>query len=516
MSFTRSLRFIYTERSRLPLWGIFILILLLICWMVWFSFVKIPIYTMTDSARLEVDQASHPIQTSIDGKITEISMKLGQEVQVGTILVRLDDQLLQLRRKEAQDRFNSLSAESSALEKQISQEEMLLEEEGKIVLIKLQEAQSRYQEGEIAAAFAENEVKRLNKLFTQGALSESKLLHAKSEAEKQRASAEALRIALDRLRGECQVQEKRRQTRLSQLRQQLLHIQGEIQNSATVMEQLDWEIEKHRIRTLVAGEIAEVADLHPGMFIEEGYRLGAILPQGKLRVVAYFEPAVALGKVHPGQKAYLRMKGFSWLEYGRVAARVQKVSQEIRHGQLRVDLEVYDKDSPIPLQHGQPVRVEIETERITPATLVLRKAGNVFSPGSPSVSINSHSLTLEVVASRAARQQGLMYREMLPPDHGMLFVFPREGPLSFLMKDTFIPLSIAFLNSEGIILKIMKMYVEPTNNEALSRTYATDPHAPAMYALEVNQGWFESHGVRRGNRVKGLKRLNIGFVESQA
>ena len=110
MSFTRSLRFIYTERSRLPLWGILILIILLTCWMLWFSFVKVPIYTMTDSARLEVDQSSHPVQTSIDGKIMEISMKLGQEVHAGTILVRLDDQLLQLRRKEAQDRYSSLSA----------------------------------------------------------------------------------------------------------------------------------------------------------------------------------------------------------------------------------------------------------------------------------------------------------------------------------------------------------------------------------------------------------------------
>lgn len=380
MSFTRSLRSIYTERSHLPLWGILILMILLICWASWFFTVKVPIYTVTDAARLEIDQASHPIQTSIDGKINEIFMNLGQEVHAGTILLRLDDKLYKLRKKETQDRYDSLSAQLSALREQISQEETLLEEEGKIALIRLQEAQSKYQEGDIAAVFAEDEVKRLNKLYDQGALSQTGLLKAKSEAEKQRASAEALRISLGRLKGECHVQEKKRQTRLSQLRQQLLHIEGEIQNSATIMEQLDYEIEKHHIRAPVAGAIAEVADLHTGMFVEEGFRFGAILPIGRLRVVAFFGPAVALGKICPGQKAFLRMKGFSWLEYGRVEAMVQKVSQEIRHGQVRVDLEVVDKSSSIPLQHGQPVRVEIETERITPATLVLRKAGNVFDP----------------------------------------------------------------------------------------------------------------------------------------
>ena len=72
MSFSRSLRFLYTERSRLPLWGILFLTVLLGCWMVWFFRVKIPLYAVTDSARVEVDQASYPIQSSIEGKIVDI------------------------------------------------------------------------------------------------------------------------------------------------------------------------------------------------------------------------------------------------------------------------------------------------------------------------------------------------------------------------------------------------------------------------------------------------------------
>jgi len=233
MSFTSSLRFMYTERSRIPLLGMSFLMLILTCWMVWFSSVKVPLYAVTDMARLEVDQASHPVQTPIEGRIVEMNMALGREVEAGEILVRLDEESLRLRCKEARERCQSLAAELSALRDQIAQEEILLEEEGKIALIRLREAESLHQEGEIEAVFAEGEVKRLGSLYAQDALSRSELLRARSRAEKQRAAAEALRTALSRLDGERAFRKKERETRLSQLRQQLIQIQGDIQKNTT-------------------------------------------------------------------------------------------------------------------------------------------------------------------------------------------------------------------------------------------------------------------------------------------
>ncbi|MGA1790465.1 MAG: HlyD family secretion protein [bacterium] len=400
MSFTSSLRFMYTERSRIPLWGMLFLMLILTCWMVWFSSVKVPLYAVTDMARLEVDQASHPVQTPIEGRIVEINMALGREVKAGDILVRLDDEFLRLRRKEARERCHSLTAEFSALQDQIAQEEVLLEEEGKIALIKLREAGSLHQEGEIEAVFAEEEVKRLGSLYAQEALSRSELLRAQSRAEKQRAAAEALRIALGRLEGERVFQKKERETRLSQLRQQLIHIQGDIQKNTTIMEQLECEMEKHRIKAPVSGRIAEIANMHAGMFIQEGCSLGSILPGGNLKAVAHFDPSDAMGKVSAGQKAYLRLKGFSWLQYRSVAAQVERVSRESRYGRIRVDLRLISGNCPIQLQHGLPARVEIETERITPAVLVLRKAGKVFSLDPPSRTTEATPLTAGTAGTR--------------------------------------------------------------------------------------------------------------------
>ena len=100
---------------------------------------------------------------------------------------------------------------------------------------------------------------------------------------------------------------------------------------------------------------------------------------------------------------------------------------------------------------------------------------------------------VEVATTTAEKQRGLMGRTALSEDAGMLFVFDREQQLSFWMKDTLIPLSIAYINDSGRIVDIQDM-------QPLDET----PHLsaePAKYALEVNQGFFNEHGVEVGNKV---------------
>ncbi|TVR89049.1 MAG: DUF192 domain-containing protein [Spirochaetaceae bacterium] len=86
-----------------------------------------------------------------------------------------------------------------------------------------------------------------------------------------------------------------------------------------------------------------------------------------------------------------------------------------------------------------------------------------------------------------------MYRDNLSEDSGMLFIFPSDREVSFWMKDTSIPLSIAYLRHDGTILEIHDM-----------QPFSLDPvpsGRPVRYALEVNQGWFERKAVRVGTRV---------------
>lgn len=106
------------------------------------------------------------------------------------------------------------------------------------------------------------------------------------------------------------------------------------------------------------------------------------------------------------------------------------------------------------------------------------------------------SIEVEVADEPAERNQGLMYRESLDDDEGMLFVYPQLGARSFWMKNTSIPLSIAFMDETGRVLNIEDMRpLDPSSVRS---------NGEAMYALEMNQGWFVAHSVQRGSVVRGL------------
>lgn len=107
------------------------------------------------------------------------------------------------------------------------------------------------------------------------------------------------------------------------------------------------------------------------------------------------------------------------------------------------------------------------------------------------VTIQSHKLSVEMAYTPYLYQQGLMGRRSLPKNQGMLFIFPYSDHLSFWMKNTLIPLSIAFINREGIITEIIKM-------DLGSQCKAREK---VPFALEVNQGWFENNNIQIGDSV---------------
>jgi len=114
------------------------------------------------------------------------------------------------------------------------------------------------------------------------------------------------------------------------------------------------------------------------------------------------------------------------------------------------------------------------------------------------LSINGHGLVAEVASTTETRTTGLMHRFSLKPDHGMLFVFNAPQPLAFWMKNTFVPLSIAFIGADGKILNIEDM---------APQTETTHPSlGPALYTLEMKKGWFADRGIDAGASVRGLER----------
>ena len=102
----------------------------------------------------------------------------------------------------------------------------------------------------------------------------------------------------------------------------------------------------------------------------------------------------------------------------------------------------------------------------------------------------------EVAADFASRSRGLMHRKALAPNAGMLFVFDEAAAHCMWMKNTFVPLSVAFLDDGGEIVNIADMTPHSEQAHCAAR--------PARYALEMNRGWFAARGLKPGMRLGGI------------
>lgn len=109
---------------------------------------------------------------------------------------------------------------------------------------------------------------------------------------------------------------------------------------------------------------------------------------------------------------------------------------------------------------------------------------------------NGHEISASVAATFAQRKQGLMSRKSLGENEGMLFVFPRSGYHAMWMKNTLIPLSVAFIDAHGVIVNIAEMAPLSLDQHMAQK--------PARYALEMNAGWFREHGIKAGDVLSGL------------
>ena len=124
-------------------------------------------------------------------------------------------------------------------------------------------------------------------------------------------------------------------------------------------------------------------------------------------------------------------------------------------------------------------------------------AAPAFAQTLPVVELKAgmHLIKAEVAADFSSRGQGLMHRKSLAPNTGMLFVFDGAAIHCMWMKNTYIPLSVAFLDEKGTIINIADMQPHNEQSHCAAR--------PALYALEMTQGWFAQRGIKAGARLGG-------------
>jgi uncharacterized membrane protein (UPF0127 family) len=110
-----------------------------------------------------------------------------------------------------------------------------------------------------------------------------------------------------------------------------------------------------------------------------------------------------------------------------------------------------------------------------------------------------HAIRAEVADRMETRMTGLMHRKSMETNAGMVFVFDELAPHCMWMKNTFIPLSVAFLDQSGAIINIADMTPHSEQSHCATR--------PARYALEMNKGWFAQRGIKPGAKLRGVEKL---------
>ena len=109
-----------------------------------------------------------------------------------------------------------------------------------------------------------------------------------------------------------------------------------------------------------------------------------------------------------------------------------------------------------------------------------------------------YRIEAEVAYTNAERMIGLMHRQKMAANHGMLFVFDQPARHCMWMKNTYLPLAVAFLDAQGRIVNVEEMQPQTENSHCASE--------PAKFALEMNSGWFRSRGLPAGTQLGGIER----------
>lgn len=391
--FSRTTRALGADTGRRALWAWALALVLGGAWLAWFALARITVWEVSRQARVEVQQAAHPVVALQGGALLRSQLELGRSVKAGQVLVELDDRAARAQLDEAVQRHAALPARQAALRDEIDALQAALANDRQAAEATHQAAVARA--GELAAQldFAREHERRLAAEAAAGGVAEIDVLRARSEAQRLAAARATGSAEQRRQAAEAQTRDAQARSRVQALRGQLAALDGEAAALAAGVTRLRAELDRLQLRAPVDGTLADVQGASTGSWVTEGQRLATVVPAGQLRVVADFAAASALGRVQPGQLARLQLDGFPWAQHGSLPLRVAHVAREVRDGRdgrgadagsadareprLRVELllEAAAPGGTVPLQHGLSGRVDVALEDVSPALLLLRTLG---------------------------------------------------------------------------------------------------------------------------------------------
>ena len=375
-AFAKTLRELDRSRPIGAFWRLGVAVLVLSGLGYWMVRVPIALYETSSDARLEIDRAASVVQAAMTGRVVSSDIALGRTVKAGDVLVRMDSLPAELQVHEEQTKLSTIQPEIEALRAQIAAEESAGADERRASQSAVEEARLKVREAETQAQGAQLDKQRYDKLRKEKLVPERDFEKIASEADRLENSVATARAAIERLTREQTTRDRERAVRIATIRTEITKLESGQANAKASIKRVNYDVEQRVIRAPVGGIIGEATVLRAGSVLSEGSRIASIVPAGQLRIVAFFAPQAAYGRVKTGQRARLRLKGYPWTEFGVVEARVTGVAGEDRDGRARVELEVLPSPTlKAPLVHGMPGELEIEIEKTPPWGLVMRTAG---------------------------------------------------------------------------------------------------------------------------------------------
>jgi len=377
-TFARTLRSLQADRLRWA--GLEVLLLGLVgAGLAWAILGRVTVYETSRQARLEVKIAAHAVAAPVGGRVVENRLTVGHEVKAGDILVVLDAEAERRALALARARRTALGGRQRALQDEIAAEQAAAQVHQKARPHALAEGQAKVSGAKMRARFTSQQVELLSQLRKGGTVSPLELAKGVADNESAAAEVRSLEFGLVRLEHDLLTEESDRRTRLAKLQREAAELEGDLAVEEANASRLDNEIALRTIRAPLSGQVGEAAEYRPGSVVRAADKVGAIVPPGNVHAVGLF-PAAAVGRIHRGQAARLRLHGFAWTQYGTLGATVKDIGTEAKDGLIRVELALDpDQASRIPREHGLPGEVEVEIERVAPALLVLRAAGHLLT-----------------------------------------------------------------------------------------------------------------------------------------
>ena len=350
-----------------------------LAWGAWLVFARVNVYATTDEARVEVAQAVYRVQSPVSGRVVESYLELGKNVTPGAVLVELETNPQKFRLQEEETQQAALKDQIENLRRERDEQLRALNAARAAGRLAISQEQTSVAEAEEASQLAEEEYEKEKALKDAGLASTIELRRKESEFKEKSLQLKSLRDAVRRGHNEQAQGEGERKARIQEIDAEIGRISGELSVSDTTTQGLLEDLGSRRIVAMAGGRLDQTANLKPGSYVSQGDQLATIVPEGALRIVAYFDPRGVIGRVKVGQTGRLRLAGFPSAQYGSVMGSVTSVGSEIHDGRVRVELSG-QSHAQLPLQHGMVGSLEIQIDRVSPAFFLLRTAGLYFSP----------------------------------------------------------------------------------------------------------------------------------------